>query len=91
LKTDLKLLSANPSSGGAQVQYSVARTGPVRLEVLDVSGRVDETLVDRIDAPGRYVINWNGVGRRGQASPGIHFIRLVAPDRTTTKKLAIIR
>ncbi len=90
LKTDLKLLSANPSSGGAQVQYSVARAGRVRLEVVDVSGRVEETLADRVQAPGRYVVTWDGVGRRGRVAPGLYFIRLVAPDLMTTRKLAII-
>ncbi len=90
LKTDLKLLSANPSAGGAQVQYSVARAGRVRLEVVDVSGRVEETLADRIQAPGRYVVMWDGAGRRGRVSPGVYFVRLVAPDLMTTKKLAII-
>ncbi len=89
-KTDLTLLSANPSSRGAQVQYSVARAGRVRVEVLDVAGRVEATLADRIQAPGRYVVDWDSVGRRA-VSPGLHFIRLVTPDRMMTKKLAIIR
>jgi hypothetical protein len=91
LKTDLTLLSSNPTSRGAQVQYSLARAGRVRLEVLDVSGRVEETLADRNHAPGRYVINWDGVGRRGRSSPGLYFVRLVAPDLVTMRKLAIIQ
>src|SRR5262249_25879324 len=61
LKTDLKLMSANPTSGGAQVQYSVARAGRVRLEVLDVSGRIEKTLADRLHTPGSYVVTWDGV------------------------------
>jgi hypothetical protein len=90
LKTDLKLVSANPTSSGVQVQYSVARAGRVRLEVLDVSGRVEETLADRTHTPGRYAVTWDGVGRRGRYSPGLYFVRLVAPDLVTTRKLAII-
>jgi hypothetical protein len=90
-ESDLTLLSSNPTSGSARVQYSVSRAGRVRVEVLDVSGRVEQTLADRIHTPGRYVVNWDGVGRRGRSSPGLYFIRLVTPDQAMTRKLAIIR
>jgi hypothetical protein len=91
LQSDLTLLSPNPTAGGAQVQYAVARAGRVRIQVLDVSGRVEETLADRIHAPGRYVVTWDGAGRRGRRSPGLYFVRFVAPGRVTMRKLAIIR
>jgi len=91
LQSDLTLLSPNPTSGGTQVQYGVSRAGRVRLEVLDVLGRVEETLADRVHTPGRYLVNWDGAGRRGRLSPGVHFIRLVTPDRVMVRKLAIIR
>jgi hypothetical protein len=84
-------LSPNPTTRGTQVRYSVARAGRVRLEVLDVSGRVEETLADRIHTPGRYVVSWDGVVGRGRLAPGLHFVRLIAPDRVTVGKLAIIR
>ncbi len=87
----LTLVSPNPTSGHTQVDYEVARTGRVQLEVLDVSGRVEETLADRIQTPGRYVVAWDEAGPRGRLAPGLYFIRLVAPDRVAVKKLAAIR
>jgi hypothetical protein len=90
-QSDRMLLSSNPTSGGTRVQYGVARAGRVRLELLDVSGRVEDTLADRVQPPGRYVVSWDGVGPRGRASPGLYFVRLVTPDQVTTRKLAIIR
>lgn len=90
-RTDLALVSPNPTSGGTEVQYAVARTGRVRIEVLDVSGRVERTLADRIHPPGRYAVTWDGAGPRGRSAPGLYFVRLVAPDRRTTRTLAIIR
>ena len=89
-QSDLKLLSSNPTSVGAQMQYSVAHAGPVRLEVLDVSGRVEETLADRFHSPGRYVVSWDGAGRRGRSFPGLYFVRLVTPDQVAMRKLAIV-
>jgi hypothetical protein len=63
----------------------------VRLELLDVSGRVLATLTDRALEPGRYTIAWDGAGHRGQLAPGLYFVRFVAPDRVTVRKLGIIR
>mgnify|MGYP003693712801 CR=1 FL=1 len=51
------------------MHYAVARAGRVRVELLDVSGRVAATLADRDHEPGRYVAVWDGVGRRGRLAP----------------------
>jgi hypothetical protein len=84
-------VTPNPTRAGMQIQYSVVRSGRVRLELLDVSGRVEATLADRAQEPGRHVATWDGVGRRGRLSPGLHFVRLVAPDGVMVRKLAIIQ
>lgn len=62
----------------------------VRLEVLDVSGRIAATLSDRVQTPGHYVAIWDGAGRGGRSSPGLYFVRLSAADGVTTRKLALI-
>jgi hypothetical protein len=89
--SDLTLVSPNPTSGGIQLQYAVARAGPVRLELLDVSGRVVATLADRIQEPGRYAAAWDGLDRGRRVPPGLYFVRLVAPDQVLVKKFATIR
>ena len=71
----LTLKSPNPTPGGIQVQYAVARAGQVRLELLDVSGRVVATLADRAQEPGHYEAAWEGVGPRGHLPPGLYFVR----------------
>jgi hypothetical protein len=89
--SSLTLKSPNPTPGGIQVRYAVARAGQVRLELLDVSGRVVATLADRAQEPGRYEAAWDGVGPRGQLPPGLYFVRFVAPDCITVRKLAVVR
>ncbi len=90
-RSDVTSLAPNPTSAGARVQFAVARAGRVRLELLDVSGRVAATLVDRTHAPGSYAAVWDGVGRRGQPVAGLYFLRLTAPDHMATRRLAIVR
>jgi hypothetical protein len=84
-------VSPNPTPDGVQVHYAVARGGPVRLELLDVAGRIVVTLADRVHDPGRYVAAWDGRGARGRLAPGLYFIRFVAPDEVAVSKLAIVR
>ncbi len=91
LKSDLAPLLPNPSSGRGQAQYSVARAGRVRLELLDISGRVMETLSDRIQGQGRYTLMWDSAGPHGRLLPGLYLVRLLAPDLMTTRKVALIR
>lgn len=82
---------ASRATGGARVQCGVARGGRVQLEVLDVSGRVEVTLVDAIHGPGRYVVRWDGASGSARPSPGLCFVRLSVPGQVTVRKLAIIR
>jgi hypothetical protein len=89
--SSLVFKSPNPTPGGIRVQYVVARAGQVRLELLDVSGRVVTTLTDRIQEPGRYEAAWDGAGRRGQLAPGLYFVRLMVPDHVIARKLAVVR
>ena len=90
-QSDVTLVSPNPTLGRTQVHYVVARAAPVRLELVDLSGRVVATLVDRVQERGRYVAAWDGAGPRGRLLPGLYFLRLVAPGRVVTRKLAMIR
>ena len=89
--SDLTLVSPNPTSGGIHVEYGVAHAGQVRLELLDVSGRVVATLADRIQTPGHYIAAWDGAVRRGRQSPSLYFVRLMAPDQMAVRKLVMIR
>jgi hypothetical protein len=63
----------------------------VRLELLDVSGRVLETLLDEARAPGRHVTDWSREGSRARIAPGLYFLRLTTADQVTTTRLAILQ
>lgn len=85
----LSPISPNPSSGPARVDYTVPREAPVRVSVFDVAGREVAVLADGPHRPGRYGVRWDGNGARGGA--GLYFIRLQAPGRSLTQRLALIR
>jgi flagellar hook assembly protein FlgD len=84
-------MSPNPTPSGTQVRFELARDVHVRLELLDVSGRVVATLSDGMLPAGRHVAAWNGVARSGRVAPGLYIVRLTTPDLVTQGKLAVIR
>ena len=84
----LTLVGPNPTAGRVEIQYAVARQGRVRLELLDVSGRVVATLANGEREPGRYGVAWD---RGDRLSAGLYFVRLVAPDGTAVTKVAAIQ
>jgi hypothetical protein len=90
-RSALELVGPNPTMGGLQIQYTIVRPGPVRLEVIDVAGRVVATLADRVQSPGRYVTTWDGRDGNRRVPSGIYLLRLTAPDHTTVRKFVTIR
>jgi hypothetical protein len=77
----------NPFARATTIEFAVPRAERVRLEILDVRGRLIETLVDGPRPAGRYTATWSARG----APSGIYFCRLVAGGRTATSKLALMR
>ena len=70
----------NPIAGRATVRFDVARAGDVTLEVFDLSGRRASTLHRGALEPGRYSVQWNGLGEDGvPVRAGLYFVRLKAP------------
>ena len=91
VESSVTLLAPNPTRGSAQIQYTVARTGRVRLALEDVVGRNVATLVDAIQSAGRYKVAWDGTDAGRIVPVGLYFVRLAAPDRNVVKRIATIR
>lgn len=83
----------NPVTGSGTVRFDVARAGDVALEVFDLSGRRASTLVRSALEPGRYSVQWNGVGEDGApVRAGLYFVRLTAPGAgRQSARIAVIR
>ena len=77
----------NPFNPNTTIQYNVKNSESISLQVIDVSGRVVETLLDDIIEPGNHEITWNG---RNQPS-GIYFVKLMSGERSQTQKLILLK
>jgi hypothetical protein len=82
-------VSPNPAFGPARIDYSVAREARVRIEIIDVQGRIVATPFDGDRPPGRYQVIWNGESARGTNGAGVYFVRYHAADVTRVKRLVM--
>ena len=87
----LEMVAPNPASGPLRVNFAVAKATPIRLEVLDVQGRVMATLADGVYPAGRYQAMWDGAGNSGRVPAGLYFVRYQAAGLKFTKRVIIAR
>jgi len=69
----------NPFNPATNIEFHISDPGFVELKIFDISGRVVQTLVNEVKAPGSYTVKWNGTDLHGNPlSSGIYFYRLEA-------------
>jgi hypothetical protein len=77
----------NPFNPTTSIAYELPITAKVVLKVYDVLGREVATLVNQVQAAGRYVQPFNASG----LSSGIYFYRLQAGNFVETKKMMLVK
>ena len=65
--------------------------GSARVQIYDVAGRLVRTLGGAVVA-GRNSVAWDGTDARGEpVGAGVYIYRLVAPNRTDSRRLVLVR
>ena len=94
LGTAPRLLSnrPNPFNPSTQIEYELARSGHVKLEIFDARARLVRVLVNDSFVAGRHSVSWDGRNGRGQSSPsGLYFCLLRTIDGTDSRKLSLLK
>ena len=83
----------NPCNPRARVVFILPAASPVRLDVLDASGRLRRRLLaGETRGAGRHEVTWDGRDARGQPlASGVYLLRLDACDRRAGAKLLLLR
>jgi hypothetical protein len=87
----LTRVAPNPTRDFTTIEFTVPRSAPVKVSVLDVAGREVARLTDGEHTPGRYQLVWSGEVDGHQASAGMYFIRMQAPGVRSTQRLVLTR
>jgi hypothetical protein len=79
----------NPMRDQARIAFGLPVGSRVRLQVLDLLGRVVATLADGELPPGRFAMDWDGRGAGQTAPTGMYFVRLQAGPRRLVRRLVL--
>jgi hypothetical protein len=82
--------SPNPIGRSAEVQYRIpgssGEAARVRLQVVDLQGRLVATLFDGVQSPGQHRVKLDRQGLAGAAG-AVHFLRLEVDGQSVARKL----
>lgn len=82
----------NPFNPNTTFEYSLRQAAEVRLDILDISGRLLKTLVNDRRSAGNYSVSWDGRDRNNiAASSGVYLYRLRSGNETLTRKMILLK
>jgi hypothetical protein len=85
-------VAPQPVREAAAIELTLASASPVRLEVLDVAGRVVRRLLETSLPAGTHRVPWNGAGDAGGTlPPGLYFARLHAGGTAATARIVRVQ
>ena len=82
----------NPFNPMTTVEFSVPESGPVRVGILDVQGRLVATLVNETMRPGVYRIRWSGKSQNGgDVASGVYYARVQSRGGADAERVVLIK
>ena len=82
----------SPFRSEATLSFATSRSGPLRVDVIDLAGRNVRQLVNDADAPaGMHMIRINTGGGGEPLNPGIYFYRVDAREGVKTGRFVVLR
>jgi hypothetical protein len=85
-------ITPNPATRSGAIRFGLARETPVRVEVLDVQGRLVWEWGEETAGPGAVDLEWQGIDRNGaRVSSGIYFCRVRAGSESGVRTLVLTR
>ena len=86
----------NPFNAETQIMYRLPADGqtlqPVRLEIYNGLGQRVRMLVDAVQEPGNYRVQWDGLDESGEMmSTGVYILSLQAGPYRQARKLLLLR
>ncbi len=82
----------NPFNPATTVRFTLARSGPVRVAIYDVRGRLVQRLVDAHLPAGAHERTWRGTDLAGDAvASGIYVLRLQTDQGHVHQKLTLLK
>ncbi|MBD3384683.1 T9SS type A sorting domain-containing protein [candidate division KSB1 bacterium] len=69
------------------IQYTIFEKSSIKLQIIDITGSLVETLVDGQRSAGVYSVKWDAA----KLSSGMYFYKIIAGGKTAVKKMLIVK
>ena len=82
----------NPFNPSTRIDFTVPRTGPIRIEIFNILGRKVRTLQDGVVEIGEHTITWDGTDDSGEdVASGLYLYRLESGTVVETRKMVKLK
>ena len=82
----------NPFNSSTEINFELAESKDVELNVYNVLGKKIATLVNMDQNAGSFQVTWDGMDMFGNNSAsGVYFYKIIAGDFVDMKKMILIR
>lgn len=85
-------VSPNPASRNANIRFSMAQPGQVKITIFNIVGQKVRQLTDQNMNAGIQTLSWNGCDDQGkQLSSGSYIIEIITPSEKINKTVIFIK
>jgi hypothetical protein len=77
----------NPFNPSTTIHFDVASNSNITLQVVDITGRLVQTLVNEVKTPGSYTVSWNA----SNMASGMYLLRMQTNNGVLTQKMTLIK
>ena len=82
----------NPFNSSTKIYYEVPSSGHVKIDIIDINGRLINTIVNNVQKAGNYVSYWDGKNKNEMIVPsGVYMCVLETKNFITSNKLIILK
>ncbi|MCF7824594.1 MAG: S8 family serine peptidase [Candidatus Marinimicrobia bacterium] len=81
----------NPFNPSTKIDFEIPEAAYVKLEIMDIRGRVVETLVSEYLNASDYTVTWTGNINGKAASAGLYLYRLSTPAGNMIRKMILLK
>ena len=82
----------NPFKEVTEIEFKLAKTSKIKLDILNINGQLVRTLVNNILESGSHQVVWDSRDNAGKYIPsGIYLYRLTVNEFVQTKSMVLLR
>lgn len=90
--SELRANVPNPFNPSTEFSFVLSQDGPVTLRIYTMRGELVRTLLSQDMVAGTHALTWNGMNDQGrQVASGAYIVRFVAPDRTQSRHITLLK